>query len=103
MACIMAQIDVQRIMLGFLVEGHIFNNDCDLSVTNINNNCMQSARWLQMSRNARTRSQLLSVYYNLTPCHARLLNVLSSMGIKIHRSQATKQGLKYKMRRFSHE
>ena len=56
-----------------------------------------------MSRNAQTRSQLLSVYYNLTPCHARLLNVLSSMGIKIHRSQATKQGQKYKMRRFSHE
>ena len=56
-----------------------------------------------MSRNARTRSQLLSVYYNLTLCHARLLNVLSSMGIKIHRSQATKQGQKYKMRRFSHE
>ena len=56
-----------------------------------------------MSRNARTRSQLLSVYYNLTPCHARLLNVLSSMGIKIYRSQATKQGQKYKMRRFSHE
>ena len=56
-----------------------------------------------MSRNARTRSQLLSVYYNLTPCHACLLNILSSIGIKIHRSQATKQGQKYKMRRFSHE
>ena len=34
-----------------------------------------------MSRNVRTRSQLLSVYYPQSPCHARELNVLSYMGI----------------------
>ena len=45
-----------------------------------------------MSRNARTRSQLLSVYYNFTPFHARFLNVLLSMGIKIQRALATKYG-----------
>ena len=45
-----------------------------------------------MSRNARTRSQLLSVYYNFTPFHARFLNVLLSMGIKIQRALATKHG-----------
>ena len=45
-----------------------------------------------MSRNARTGSQLLSVYYNFTPFHVRFLNVLLSMGIKIHRALATKQG-----------
>ena len=43
-----------------------------------------------MSRNAWTRSQVLSVYYNFTPFHARFLNVLLSMGIKIHRALATK-------------
>ena len=69
--------------------------------------CMQLASWAEfakvglcptiMSRNAQTQSQLLSIYYNLTPCHVCLVNVLSSMGIKIHRSQRTKQGQKYKM------
>ena len=38
-----------------------------------------------MSRNARTRSQLLSVYYKIIPCHTHLLNVLPPMGIKILR------------------
>ena len=33
----------------------------------------------------------------------RFLNVLLSMGIKIHRALATKQGLKSTMHRFSHE
>ena len=36
-----------------------------------------------MSRNARTRTQLLSVYYIVTPYHACLLNTLSSMGITL--------------------
>ena len=53
-----------------------------------------------MSRNAWTRGQLLSVYYNFTPFHARFLNVLLSMGIKIHRALATKQALKSTMHRF---
>ena len=56
-----------------------------------------------MSRNAQTRSQLLSVYYNFTLFHACFLNVLLSMGIKVHRALATKQGLKSTMHRFSHE
>ena len=46
-----------------------------------------------MSRNARTRSQLLSVYYNFTPFHARFLNVLLSTGIKIHRALSDYTGL----------
>ena len=56
-----------------------------------------------MSRNARTRSQLLSVYYKIIPYHARLLNVLPPMGIKILRLLETKVGKKSKMHRFSHE
>ena len=38
-----------------------------------------------MSRNGRTRSQLLSVYYKIAPRHARGLNVLSTMGINSYR------------------
>ena len=56
-----------------------------------------------MSRNTRSRSQLLSVYYNLFPFHVHSKNVLLSMRIKIHHSLGTKQGQKYKMRRFNHE
>lgn len=50
-----------------------------------------------MSRNARTWSQLLSVYYSFTLFHMR---VLLSMGIKI---LTTKQGQKSKMCQFSNE
>ena len=43
-----------------------------------------------MSRNVRTRSQLLSVYYPQSPCHARELNVLSYMGINFQSNPEAK-------------
>ena len=44
----------------------------------------EECEWTLMSRNVRTRSQLLFHYYKIAPCHTRVLNVLSTMGINVY-------------------
>ena len=56
-----------------------------------------------MSRNVRTWSQLLSVYYKIAPCHARVLNVLSTTRINFYWFSTASRNKNVKMHGFRHD
>ena len=100
----------RHILLGVANGLHYLHYECEMAVVHMDLkasivllNDSYDAN-MPVSRNVRTRSQLLSVYYKIAPCHARGgLNVLFTMGINFYRLSRASRSENTKMHLFSHD